>query len=186
MQTLHYKEATLAHAGIHNPSSGSDVANLAQVYTESHTLLLEHQAHLVAIQQQMVALTADNLPLSSAQAHPANPPETITVDAQAFAGSTVDTKSLVDIIKDTIIQQSQQSNCNRGGGSNCKSSTTRSSCKYSNNTYCWTHGADLHDSHTSATCEYPAEGHQADTTIDNRKGCSTKNLKLLRRNSNGS
>ena len=49
MQTLHYEEVTLAHAWIHNPTSGTDVVNLAQAHTESHILLLEHQAHLAAM-----------------------------------------------------------------------------------------------------------------------------------------
>ena len=48
MQTLHYKEATLANAGIHNPSTGTAVANLA--ISDSQALLLEHQAHLAAMQ----------------------------------------------------------------------------------------------------------------------------------------
>ena len=127
MQTLHYEEATLAQPGIHNPSSGTDVANLAQAHIGRQALLLEHQVYLAAMQQQMAALTTDNLQLHSAQAHHANLPKTITVDAQTFVGSTVDTKFLVEIIQQTINQQSRQANRNRSGGSSRKSSTTRSS-----------------------------------------------------------
>ena len=50
MQTLHYEEETLAHAGIHHPSSGTDVTNLAHTHTDSQALLLEHQSHLAALQ----------------------------------------------------------------------------------------------------------------------------------------
>jgi hypothetical protein len=183
MQTLHYEEATLADAGIHNPSTTA-VANLAHANSDHQALLLEHQAHLAALQQQIATLTATTLKNQSTV-----PPKTITVDAQTFAGSTVDTKSLVDIIKDTIIQQSKSSNRNRAStrnDTNRTSTTTRASRKYSNNNYCWTHGADIHHNHTSATCEHRSDGHQADATIDNRKGGSTKNLKLLRPHSNSS
>ena len=91
------------------------------------------------MQQQIVTFTAGNLQNQSAAAHHAKPSKTITVNAQTFAGSTVDTKSIVDIIKDTIIQQSRHSNRNRNSnsnrnGSNIRNSITlRSSRKYSNN-----------------------------------------------------
>ena len=102
MQTLHYKEATLAHAGIYNSSSGTDIANLAQAHTKSQTLLLlEHQAHLTAMQQQLADLTATNLQLRPTQAPAEAPPspKTITIITQTFAGTTVDDKYLVDLLQ---------------------------------------------------------------------------------------
>ena len=154
MQTLHYEEATLADAGIHN-SNSTAVANLAHANSDHQALLLEHQAHLAALQQQIATLTASKL-----QNQAAVPPKTITVDAQTFAGSTVDTKSLVDIIKDTIIQQSKSSNSNRNRSSNRNggtrnTSTTRSSRRYSNNNYCWTHGINSATGHSSVMCINP-------------------------------
>ena len=67
MQTLHYEEATLGHVSIHIPRSGTDATNLAQAHAESQTLILDNQAHLAAMQQQLPALTADYLQLRSAQ-----------------------------------------------------------------------------------------------------------------------
>jgi hypothetical protein len=40
--------------------------------------------------------------------------------------------------------------------------------------YCWTHGAYVAASHTSATCLAPSEGHQASATRTNRQGGSTR------------
>jgi hypothetical protein len=47
--------------------------------------------------------------------------------------------------------------------------------RYRNNNYCWTHGYDCHEKHTSATCKNPAEGHQKDATKTNIMSGSTAN-----------
>ena len=44
-----------------------------------------------------------------------------------------------------------------------------------NNNHCWTHGFDVADSHTSATCKTPAQGHQKEATLTNQMGGSTAN-----------
>ena len=36
--------------------------------------------------------------------------------------------------------------------------------------YCWTHGAGFNPDHTSATCKFPATGHQKEATISNMMG----------------
>jgi hypothetical protein len=33
--------------------------------------------------------------------------------------------------------------------------------RYSNENYCWSHGFDIHNSHTSLTCCWPEDGHKA-------------------------
>jgi hypothetical protein len=43
------------------------------------------------------------------------------------------------------------------------------------NGYCWTHGDRVSTAHNSATCNFPAKGHQKDATRANTKGGSTKN-----------
>jgi hypothetical protein len=42
-----------------------------------------------------------------------------------------------------------------------------------NNNYCWTHGYQIANDHTSASCTKPREGHQHDATVNNPKGGST-------------
>jgi hypothetical protein len=41
-------------------------------------------------------------------------------------------------------------------------------------TYCWTHGSSNNSRHTSATCMNPAENHQAEATLENPMGGSTR------------
>jgi hypothetical protein len=42
--------------------------------------------------------------------------------------------------------------------------------------YCWTHGHTTNSSHTSATCNHPGEGHQANATASNAMGGNTDNF----------
>jgi hypothetical protein len=39
--------------------------------------------------------------------------------------------------------------------------------RYKNDNYCWTHGYDCHDNHTSSNCKNPKDGHQKDATKNN-------------------
>lgn len=50
---------------------------------------------------------------------------------------------------------------------------------YSNRNYCHTHGYDMHDDHTSVTCNIKAEGHLDDATFNNKMGGSQKNRTLV-------
>ncbi len=43
------------------------------------------------------------------------------------------------------------------------------------NGYCWMHGYHVSTAHNSATCNFPAKGHQKDATRADTKGGSTKN-----------
>jgi hypothetical protein len=42
--------------------------------------------------------------------------------------------------------------------------------------YCWTHGHTTNSSHTSATCNHPVEGHQANATASNAMGGNAENF----------
>ena len=55
----------------------------------------------------------------------------------------------------------------------------RTKRRYNNSNYCWTHGCDLHENHTSSTCKNPKPGHQRDATLTNMKGGSTQHLHLV-------
>jgi hypothetical protein len=44
-----------------------------------------------------------------------------------------------------------------------------------NGNYCWTHGWDLPNAHTSASCNRPKEGHKREATKDNTMGGSDNN-----------
>ena len=59
--------------------------------------------------------------------------------------------------------------------------TTRDSTKrrYNNTNYCWTHGFDIHTTHTSQSCNFPNEGHQREATRADTKGGSTANKEKI-------
>eukprot|EP00957_Ditylum_brightwellii_P174756 13305990-Ditylum_brightwellii.AAC.1 len=46
--------------------------------------------------------------------------------------------------------------------------------RFNNMNYCWTHGCDVHDWHTSATCPNPWHGHLLHATWNNMMGGNTK------------
>lgn len=50
---------------------------------------------------------------------------------------------------------------------------------FNNMNYCWTHGGDVSDTHTSATCARPAQGHQVHATRWNIMGGSQRDLQRV-------
>jgi hypothetical protein len=77
------------------------------------------------------------------------------------------TKELSNL-RDTVHKNGSPTNNN-----NNKDGTGKK--RYKNTNYCWTHGFDCHDSHNSATCKNPKEGHQKDATKNNTMNGSTIN-----------
>jgi hypothetical protein len=75
---------------------------------------------------------------------------------------------------------------NRGNSQNSNSGTTLTrNPRYrgnnpnpyrDNGNYCWTHGYNVSDDHTSATCRNPGEGHHTGATRANTMGGSTRGL----------
>jgi hypothetical protein len=68
---------------------------------------------------------------------------------------------------------------NGGGRSNRTqgTSTPPSPLKHFNNwNYCYTHGNNIHNNHTSATCAQPGVNHQRATTRSNTMGGNSKGL----------
>ena len=65
-------------------------------------------------------------------------------------------------------------NC-RNGPRSCKAKTKRT---YTNDNYCWTHGYNVADNHSSATCKNPGPGHQPTATRTNTMNGSTRDKDL--------
>lgn len=53
----------------------------------------------------------------------------------------------------------------------------RTKC-FPNTNYCWSHGFDVHNRHTYATCRFPKPGHQQDATPFNTQNGKLYNLHL--------
>jgi hypothetical protein len=47
--------------------------------------------------------------------------------------------------------------------------------RYNNTNYCWTHGWDVHESHTSLTCNCQATGHKTSATRSSTMGGTDAN-----------
>ena len=64
--------------------------------------------------------------------------------------------------------------------SNTNSNQTRGKTRFNKNTnYCWTHGYDVADSHTSATCSHQKTGHKLTATKSDNMGVSQRNKHLV-------
>ena len=68
---------------------------------------------------------------------------------------------------------------NRGRGRGGRGNPQRTVRQFQNDNYCWTHGHDLHENHTSAICNWPAEGHQVAATKTNHMNGSQRRAHLV-------
>ena len=68
---------------------------------------------------------------------------------------------------------------NRGRGRGGRGNPQQTVRQFQNDNYCWTHGHDLHENHTSATCNWPAEGHQVAATKTNHMNGSQRRAHLV-------
>jgi hypothetical protein len=79
--------------------------------------------------------------------------------------------------KDTDISKLQAQLATR----NTRSSSSRDGSsrprprRYHNTNYCWTHGWDVHESHTSSTCNHQANGHKTSATRSSTTGGTDSN-----------
>ena len=97
-------------------------------------------------------------------------------DRQMMADLTATNKDLTQLVskRDAELStlkaklRSLQSNPRNPSGTPRERDSTK--CRYNNENYCWTHGWDIHNTHTSQSCNYPAEGHIRDATRADTKG----------------
>jgi regulator of replication initiation timing len=100
---------------------------------------------------------------------------------QMLADLTATNKELTQLMakKDTEIsslkKKLQDRSNNRDRNTNTPRDRDSTKRRYTNTNYCWTHGFDIHNTHTSQSCNFPSEGHQRDATRADTKGGSTAN-----------
>jgi len=109
-------------------------------------------------------------------------------DRETIASLTSTNANLINQMqeKDTKINDLQKqlaaalgnnnnNNTNYNNNNNNNNYNNRSGKKrFSNTNYCWTHGYDMHDTHTSASCKTKAEGHQDGATVKNNMNGSQR------------
>jgi hypothetical protein len=88
------------------------------------------------------------------------------------------TKQLAD--KDAIIARLRQGQRqDRSNHNNNRERGQQTQRRYQNDNYCWSHGYDVHSSHTGTTCRWPKDGHKPDATRTNPMGGSELNKTLV-------
>ena len=85
-------------------------------------------------------------------------------------------KEVVDANAD--VEDKEEGVC--GGCGGCGGGIVRTEKLYDNNKYCRTYGYNIHDDHTSDTCNTPLLGHRhAATFIDNKGGYQNHRLLVV-------
>jgi hypothetical protein len=96
---------------------------------------------------------------------------TLTAQLALRDAEIVDLKNQIKSLKNN--RPSGTANANPATGGTAPTRTARPLRITANNNYCWTHGYQIADTHTSATCTKPRDGHQREATGSNPMGGST-------------
>ena len=163
----------LQEAGIANSAIAKE--EIEDLFNECDStvaaLLAERDNKFDALNQKFEALLASTIVKSPPAQVNVNPNDLMSVMTEL-------TKSL----SSASSFNSNNSNNRRKRNNNNKG--PRLTRMFQTDHYCWSHGCDLVGDHTSANCNNRKTGHQADATIDNRKGGSAHYLSLVRPTSN--
>jgi hypothetical protein len=91
--------------------------------------------------------------------------------------NTTNEQALLQQLADLKRKLHAKENRSHGGGRKPKRAKTER--RWNNSNYCWTHGHDVHVSHTSATCKKRADNHQPAATRSNPMGGSQTDHHLV-------
>ena len=180
------EQATLQEAGIANSAltdahSSIDTrfsqleATIANTNNNLLALIAEHQQHQQTCPpvQNLVEPSPPTSLNSSALTNQADVAALAKQIAAALLAPNTTAQPLPSTAPTTTATSKSKRNTSR------RPTEPRTSRLYTNMNYCWTHGFDLHDLHTSSTCQNKAPGHKTDATVTNQMGGSTKNLHLV-------
>ena len=189
----HNKQSTLRDAGIANSATTDDYNaiqhQLAGVRADNATrdsLFAQMAEHNQQLSHQLHTLAHS---ASSNATRPPVPELTYTDGASTAMNTTLTSTDVLTMFADlhkrfdnlSATSASTRPNPNTRSRSDNRNHN-RTARKYQNENYCWTHGADIHKSHTGSTCNSKATGHMDNATLTNRMGGSDKHVKLVLRN----
>jgi hypothetical protein len=97
---------------------------------------------------------------------------TLTAQLALCNAEISDLKNQIKSLKNNN-NNTYNNNNTKATGSNNQRTGTRPIRITPNNNYCWSHGYQIAENHTSATCTKPREGHQREATLANPMGGST-------------
>ena len=172
-QELRESQVTSNQAGFHN-------ANNVKEFAESTTEVLEKLSESTdENKQQMNNITAQNTRLSTDLASAIQALQvaagdiwTLKQQIQTYNGQNSPSSTIGgSTIGTTPTQLSEGSSSWATRETVFKQRTKK---KFNNTNYCWSHGYDIAEKHTSGSCKKPAIGHQKTATKDNNMGGTDK------------
>ena len=173
MKQYKKQQKELRAAGIANSAvTSSKVDNL-----ESHVAFLTTQLHELA-------------ELTHSKAAEDHPPALVAA-ANSIGTSTLSTNpDVLSLIADLATKVSNISSTASNNGNRTNKHKTRHRApedksiprlvrRFDTNTYCWSHGFDLHPHHCSKTCRHKKPGHQDEATYKNMMGGSQQYCQFI-------
>jgi len=195
----HFSSAVQQHEDHQDALADAGLANLAITETELNKRLADQAQHFLAQMAEQQA-NSNNQIADALSAHLENtsvPSEIIP--SGTIAASALETQSMVAALEKQVQQllasnsrnnsnNNHNTGANRRHGRNNNSNNKRgkrrapppprTERRWANQNYCWTHGCDVDDEHTSATCWHKSPMHQDAATFANKMNGSTTNLNL--------
>ena len=184
----YYNEYIDEQASLHEAGTANSATTALE---EAQATIATREDHLSAVLAQNVALKAI---LEEQAKCPPVPPlietSTITNSASELTGDITSIKQQLAQLQAALVAQT-----NRPPLASIQETTNRPTGKpvnrirpprghrttrfYKNNNYCWSHGYDIGNGHTSATCKHPKEGHKREATVTNQLGGDQTNCHLI-------
>ena len=196
IRAFEYRNEQLTSMGMANSAiTETHINAITDRVTESASQLqnvmsaeLDHRDNEISDLKRQLAFLAQSVASNNA------PPSTIETSDLSTASDSSIAHSLAAMAKQFEILSNNNNNNNNNGRSknnnnknNNNSSSwatknrkfTRNERNFNNTNYCWTHGCDVSNKHTSATCKMTGAGHKTAATLNNRMGGSTLYCELV-------
>lgn len=155
--------------------AGYHTANLIQAMRTEHQVAIDRLQH--DLRQDLQVATNEFHQALRTHMQPTGTENVPPNSQQALGTQTTPNATLLQEIEDLkllVSKQEWQLKLSKGKGG-----TPRTPFVNKNTNYCWSHGYNIADDHTSATCKRPAQGHHTDASRADTKGGTTRGKRLV-------
>ena len=183
---LHFSDAVQQHEDHQDALADAGLANSA-ITNDDLTRRLEEQAQQFYAQMaEQHAHSQTQFDALSAHLEHSSVPSEVPGGTTNTAASALEQQSIVaaleqrvrDLTTAATATQSTSKRSKKGRGKGRERRAPRTERRWSNTNYCWTHGCDIDDDHTSKSCIHQSPNHKTAATFTNRMGGSEANLHL--------
>ena len=175
-EQLTLKEAGLAHSTVTNTDLHELQTELQDAQDRSTMQMQDKDNQIAALMAHTNALNQQLQELLTATTKTCPPaakiPDLVPASDTSSSPSTI--SDLTALIAKEVAAATAKNKSN-----NTRRRRPKTTKQFPNTNYCWTHGCDTSQNHTSGTCKNKAAGHQINATINNRMGGSEKYLDLV-------